>query len=159
MTIDWEAAGAVATAFAALVALLPIFIASAARKAKARNLRMRVVVKLTKLRPTLGAIVVPSSLHDVPDHAILSNKDLIKTVAELESMLKETEALTPKEQDSLSQVIANLELMLPSVCSKQLPAAGAKAVLQLIDRTVEILEKQGLMKNQPYQPWKDRIDA
>ncbi len=153
MTVDWEAVGAIATALAAFVALLPIFLAAIARKAKARNLRIRVLVKLTKLRPTLGAIVVPSSMHVVPDHAILPNEELRKTVAELESLMKESEVLSPIEQDSLSQVIANLELMLPALCTGNLPVEGARSVLQLTDRTIGILENQGIMKHEPYQPW------
>lgn len=153
--IDWEAIGAIATALATLVALFPIFSSAAARKSKARNLRIRVLVKLTKLRPAIGAIIVPSSLEVVPAHAILPPEELKNIAKELESLLIESEVLTPSEQDLLSQVVANFELMLPALSCNQLPAEGAKSVLAIIDKAIGVLEGNGIMKGEPYQPWKN----
>ena len=157
--IDWTAAGAIATTFAALVALLPIFRASAARKAKARNLRIRVIVKLSMLRPRFGSIIVPPSLHKVPEHAILPDEGFRQTITELEMMLKESEVLTSKEQDALSQAIANVELMQSSLYSNEMSKECAKAAIQLIDNAIETLEKREIMKYEPYQPWKETSKA
>lgn len=159
MVIDWTAAGAIATALAALVALLPIFTASAARKAKARNLRIRVIVKLSKLRPRFGTLIVPPSFHKVPEHAIIPDEGFKQTIAELEMMLKESEVLSAREQDALSQAIANLELMQSSLYSKEMSKDCAKAAIQLIDKAIETLEKQAIMKHEPYQPWKETSKA
>jgi hypothetical protein len=153
MCIDWQAAGAIFTGLAAFVALLPIFMASAARKAKARNLRMRVAVKLTKLRPTINALANPTQNDPITDFALLSNDDLARTFSELESLLKESEALSPAEQDRLSQVIANLELALPKIYSKELSLSGIKSIIILIDNAVGSLEKSGLLAGKPYKPW------
>jgi hypothetical protein len=153
MTIDWQAIGAVVTALAVVVALLPVFMASSARKAKARNLRMRTAVKLTKLRPSIGVVAKPSSLASTPEFVLLSGDDLVRTVSELEALLRESEVLNPEEQDRLSQVVANLELMLPAMRAEKLSAEAAQSMLLLIDRAVAVLEEYGVLSSEPHQPW------
>lgn len=154
MPINWQAVGPIVTSCAVLVALLPIYIASKARKAKARNLRIRIAVKLTKLKPTLLKVAIPDSTESIPEYVLLAKDYLEKITSELEALLKESEVLNPKEQVVLSQVVANLELMLPMFCAKTLPPTGAQSILMLIDRSISLMERHGMLAGEPFQPWK-----
>ena len=113
------------------------------------------IVKLSKLRPRFGSIIVPPSFHEIPEHVILTDEGFRQTITELEVMLKESEVLTSKEQDALSQSLANLDLMQSSLYSKEMTKDCAKNAIQLIDKAIETLEKHGIMKHEPYQPWNE----
>lgn len=154
--MDWTGAGAIATFAAVAVALLPILAAHRARKAKARNLRMRASVKLQMLRPTFGVICQPAALKTTPAFLLRSPDELAQTVAELEVMLKDAEVLDEEEQDRLSQVVANLEMTIPAMRGNVLEPEGARSVLDLIDRAKAVFEEHGLMAGEPHQPWAGR---
>lgn len=158
---DWQilnvlatAAGAVATFAAVIIALLPVFASAAARRARARNLRMRLIVKLTKLRPILVDIADRGSPQRSPEFVSLSNDELVMLIQQLEGLLISSEVLEPKEQDAISQVVANLELMLPAIRIGELPSSGAIAMTALIDRSINLMEQHGILSVEPYQPWR-----
>lgn len=148
---SWQALSSIAACFAAIVALIPIFQAKLARKAKARNLRMRFSIKVYRLRPTFGALI--NSGEKVPDSVILSGDELTEMCHKLEDLMAESEVLTPKEQDRLSGYLANLELMVPLYRAGQLSSEGADNLLLLGDRVINELEENGLMHSEPHQPW------
>lgn len=152
MTIDWQAVGAVATAGAALVALVPIFRGFVARRSKARNLRIRLAVKIMQLRPSVARFLA-NPARDDPHFLELSNQQLRQLADQLEMLLAEGECLSPKEQDRVSQVVANLQLMLPAMEVNQLPPDGAKSLLDLCDQSIALMEEHGLLHGEPEQPW------
>lgn len=153
----WQAISSIAACFAAIVALVPIFRASSARRAKARNLRMRLSIKIYRLRPTFGALVSPGE--NTPDSVILSGDDLTNMCNKLEDLMAESEVLTPREQDRLSGYLANLELMVPLYLAGQLPSRAAENLLLLGDRAINELEENGLMESEPHQPWAEDSNA
>ena len=153
----WQAIASIAACFAAIVALIPIFQASAARKAKARNLRMRIATKLTRIRPTFAAI---SNNHEnPPKKAILTNEGLVLISKELEILLSESESLYPVEQDRVSQFVANLELMIPMYEAGELNSDGAENLLLLCDRAISEFEENGMLHTDPHLPWEKNTNA
>ena len=147
----WQALASIAACFAAIVALIPIFQANLARKAKANNLRMRIATKLLRIRPTFAAI---SDKHeDPPSKVILTNEGLVHILGQLETLLSETESLYPVEQDRISQYVANLELMMPMHKSGELGSDGAENLILLGDRVISELGENGFLHTEPHLPW------
>lgn len=147
----WTKIASIAACFAAIVALIPIYQSNAAKKAKARNLRMRIAIKLTRIKPTFFRL---SDNHQNPvDSVILSNEELINILSQLEALLSESEYLTPSEQDHISQFVANLELMLPFHKTDELTSDSAENLLLLCDRTINEIEKNGISHKKPHSPW------
>lgn len=153
MCIDWQALGAIATFFAGLVALSPIFTAASARKAKARNLRMRLSTKLKRLEPTIQSIANPSERLNAHAHLLIEAKDLQAFSDQIEDLLKESEVLEAEEQDAISQCVANLYLMVPMIRAGTLQPESANSLLRLIQRAITIFEQRGLMSGPPDKPW------
>ncbi len=146
-----QALASISACFAAIVALIPIFRSSAARKAKARNLRMRIATKITRLKPTFAKI---SDKHSNPlQPVILSNEELKEILGQLESLLAESESLYPEEQDKISQFVANLELMIPLYIAEELDSDGAENLILLGERSINELEENGMLSTEPHQPW------
>ena len=121
-----QALASLAACFAAIIALIPIFRASAARKAKARNLRMRIATKIARSKPTFAEISDKHS--NPPKQAILFEEGLERILEQLESLLVESESLYPEEQDRISQFVANFELMLPMYIAGELKSDGAEKI-------------------------------
>lgn len=153
----WQAISSIAACFAAIVALIPIFRARWATKAKARNLRMRLSIKIYRLRPTFGALVDPSI--NTPKSIIASGDELVIMLERFENLMAESEVLTPKEQDRLSGYLANLELMLPLYKAGELSPDAAENLLLLGDRAIAELEENGLTHSEPHQPWSEDSNA
>ena len=147
----------ISACLAAIVALIPIYTASTARKAKARNLRMRIATKLTRIRPTFAAI--SSEYDDSSASVILDSDGLVKVLEQLEALLVESESLLPKEQDRISAFVANLELMIPMCRAGELSSDEAVNLILLCDRVIAELEENGMLSTEPHQPWKEDSNA
>jgi hypothetical protein len=115
---------------------------------------MRTVVKLKKITPTFEIIKNPLSSASIPEFVLLTDDGLAQVLLELEGLLKDSEVFDPEEQDHFSQVVANLELTLPLMRTKNLPAEAAESILFLIERAIAVFEEHGIMSREPHQPWK-----
>ena len=149
-------AAGIGACFAAIVALIPIYQQNSRTKARARNLRMRLVSKLVRLRPTLASM---SSNIPAKSELILSADDLESVLIQIERLLSESHCLFPIEQDRVSAVAANLELVIPYYRNENLSTDGADNLILLVDRAVAELEEGGLLASKPHQPWKSDSNA
>jgi len=118
---------------------------------------MRLSIKIYRLRPTFGILVDPSM--NVPKSVVASGDELAILCERFESLMAESEVLTPKEQDRLSGYLANLELMLPLYRAGELSPNAAKNLLLLGDRAITELEENGLTHSEPHQPWSTDSNA
>lgn len=152
MSMNWQAIGAVATASAAIIALYPIYKGYFSRRSRAVNLRMRLVTKLFRMRPTLNQIAKPDDkVH--PYFVIMEPPQFNELNKELENLLAESETLEPTEQDRISQIVANLSLMIPAMETENLPQDGAMHIVTLIDEAINELESHGLVHGIIREPW------
>ncbi len=150
-TIDWQALAAIATFFAVIVALVPVWRESQRVKSHARSLRFRLCSKLTQIRPSLGAVVSKGSASD--PNAVLSKEEFFEVVQAISTMMRETEVLESDEQDQLGFVFANLEMAAVIYDTESFESDIAKNILVLIDRAVTVMSENGLLRGTVLRPW------
>ncbi|QOH80979.1 hypothetical protein IHE26_06870 [Plesiomonas shigelloides] len=141
----------IATFSAVIVALIPSYRAHIEKTAKARNLRMRIAVKIS--------IIIPSiTYHSDPEHnekpkVTFTIAEITDKYKEIETMLSEAQVLTPTEQDIISQAIANLEFMLPVLKAGSLHPESVNSIISILQKALDAMEKNGILYGKPHQPW------
>ncbi len=155
--ITWGAVAAIATLAAVVVALLPIWRDARRRRGAARGLRLRLCSNLTFLRPSLGKIVRHG--HASYPTANLSKEEFRDAVRSVAAMLPEAVVLEPDEQDQLGITFTNLQMASSLYETSELTADSAKHILELIDRSISIMEKHGLLHSPVKTPWENDREA
>lgn len=149
----WDIATTVATCVAVIVALIPIYLSHFEKLAKARNLRMRIAVKMAMIIPSINIHANPQLKDEMKPHVIFTVAEITEKFKEIEEMLSESQVLKPEEQDIISQAVANLEFTLPTLNAGSLHPDSAKSVVSLLQRAMEVAESNGILSGKPHQPW------
>ena len=152
-SLDWQAVAAIGTFLAVIVALIPIFLNARREKAQARNLRVRFGTKLLNLRPSIANILLGTQRPTVLQSAVLSSTDFRQVVWDLNSMMSIASVLKPDEHDQLGVTLINLGLAASLYGTKDLTPQSAKNILGLIDSTLKLFEKNGLLVSKVSKPW------
>jgi prephenate dehydrogenase len=146
-----QAAAALATFAAVLVALHPIFAARKRSKAAAINLRARILSNLMILRPALDDLSKPSK------HPKTIFTDAEKTATNsLENMLQEAIILKAAEHDALTALIANLlalKAIMQNNYSHQVPNSAKNILKQVDDFFAQLEKSEWLQGKMPDLPW------
>ena len=159
--VDWnmisaiaQAAAAIATFAAVLVALHPIFAERKRNKAAAVNLRARILSSLMILRPALDDLSNPNKYPETRK-SIFTDAERIATIT-LENMLQGAIILEAEEHDALTALVANLmglKAIMQNNYSHQVPDS-AKNILKQVDNFFSRLEKSKWLRGKmPDLPW------
>jgi len=147
--VNWQAIAAVATFFAVLVALYPIVRGEFRRRAQARNLRVRLLVQLTRIRPMLARRFQGTPLGPYTTGGLTGDEGDVVNL--LDTLLSQSHILESKEHDLVSIAVANL-VLARSV--KSITPDTARHILNLIDQTRDELEKSKFLHGKlPKKPW------
>lgn len=159
LNVDWnmisaiaQAAAALATFAAVLVALYPIFDTRKRSKAAAINLRARILSNLMILRPALYDLSKPSK----HPKTIFTDAEIAATTT-LESMLQEAIILNAKEHDALTALVTNLlalKAIMQNNYSHQVPNSASMILRQVDDLFEQIDKGKWLQGKMPDLPWK-----
>ncbi len=147
--VNWQAIAAVATFFAVLVALYPIVRGEFRRRAQARNLRVRLLVQLTRIRPMLARRFQDTPLGPYTTGGLTGDEGDVVNL--LDTLLSQSHILESKEHDLVSIAVANL-VLARSV--KSITPDTARHILNLIDQARDELEKSKFLHGKlPKTPW------
>lgn len=139
-TIDWVAISACATWVVALLALYPIWKSYRQDRKRAVVLRMRIAVKIIRLQPTFFKIANKGYTESL----VLDCNGLNLVLLDLQQMLKESYILKIEEQDILSQLIANFELLIPKIKVDEECSEASAKMLKAFEVLISIFEKNGV---------------
>ena len=139
--VDWQAVSAIATFTAIIVALLPIIGNELRRRAIARNLRARLLVQMTLLRPIIAQRFTNTKLGSFTQEPLSNDKAM--PVEAIEEMFSQAHVLRAKEHDLVTAVIINLLAFREAGPVSQETACS---VLELLDQAIQTLEKGGFRR-------------
>ena len=108
--------------------------------------------KLTLLRPSIGK-VIRRGYAEYPT-AVLTREQFREVVRSIESMMQETDVLTPEEQDRLAKVFTNLEVTVPLYETEAFEVSSAENVLMWIDEARNTMDQHGILHAPIGAPWR-----
>ncbi len=148
-SMNWQAIAAVATFCAVLLALYPIWQGEIRRRAQASNLRFRLLIQLTLLRPMIARRFQDTELGPQTSTGLIEEE--AQAVGVLEAFLAQAHILNPKEHDLVATAVTNLILSRPV---QRLEPNTARNILASIDQARDELEKGKFLRWKfPKLPW------
>jgi len=139
-TVDWVAISACATWVVALLALYPIWNGYRQNRKRAAVLRMRIGVKIIRLKPTFLKIADMGYTESL----VLDCNGLNLVLLDLQQMLKESYILKNEEQDLLSQLVSNFELLIPRIKVDEECSETSAKMLKVFEVIISVFEKNGV---------------
>lgn len=149
--MNWEAASALATFGAVLVALWPIWRGELRRRAQARNLRVRLLAQLTLLRPAIARRFTTTATG--PQTSTPLTGPEAEPIIVLEALLAQAHVLEAEEHDLVAVAYANLVL---ARAAPAIEPETARNILSLVDQAIERLQRGKFLRGKmPTLPWSE----
>lgn len=147
--MNWEAVSALATFLAVLVALWPIFGGELRRRKQARNLRVRLLIHLTHLRPAIARRFTATATGPWTSSPLTGPE--AEPIIILEALLAQAHVLEAEEHDLVAAAYANLVL---ARTAPKIEPDTARNILTLVDQTIERLQRGKFLRGKmPTLPW------
>ncbi|MEM8844884.1 MAG: hypothetical protein AAGB35_07570 [Pseudomonadota bacterium] len=138
--IFWTALSAIATFLVATIALLPIFREGFANKAKARALRVMLMVNFSKVRPTFEYL---EGVRERENTVILPEKYILEIANRLQDYSSSLYLLTTHEQDEVSKLIINFIYTAELHRDEKLSKDDAHQLVAHINKVEDLFSQHG----------------